>query len=224
MKWPFASRIVRHREPNPSTPVGGDSPSLELIISHIATHIGEPSTVFHELASEHVHVDVHVVPPRPDRDFYTLVTSGMSDKPMNVPRQVKGKGLEFAELMLCLPRTWKVNSGDVVTGETLEKDWPVIWLRRLARFPHQYNTWFFYGHSMPNGDPAEPLSAATDLSGWVLLEPKLVPDQFKHLVRRDGSRIWFLAAVPVYKGEMALKISDGAKRLEELFGGCGIMS
>ena len=32
----------------------------------------------------------------------------------------------------------------------------------------------------------------------------------------------FLAAVPVYKEEMALKISDGAERLEELFGECGI--
>src|SRR6266849_7875689 len=99
MKWPFSGRIVRHNEPNPSTYVSGDSPSLELIVKHITTHIGEPSTVFHELASEHVHIDVHVVPPRPDRDFYTLVTSGMSDKPMKVPKQVKGKGLEFAELI-----------------------------------------------------------------------------------------------------------------------------
>ncbi len=202
--------------------VGGDSPSLELIVKHITTYIGEPNTVLHEIVSEYVHVDVHVVPPRPDRDFYTLITSGMSDKPMKVPEQVKGKGLEFAELMLCLPRTWRINCGDVLTGETLEKDWPVIWLRRLARFPHEYNTWFFYGHSMPNGDPAVPFSTETDLCGWVLLDPKLVPGQFSQLVRKDGSRIWFLAAVPVYKEEMALKISEGAERLADLFGESGV--
>jgi hypothetical protein len=222
VKWPFANRIIRHDQPGPRVFVGGDSPSLELIVEHITTHIGKPDTVIHEIASEYVHVDVHVVPPKPDRDFYTLITSGMSDQPMKVPKQVKGKGLEFAELMLCLPSSWKMSPGDVMTGDTMDKDWPVIWLRRLARFPHEYGAWLWWGHSMPNGDPAMPLSAETDLCGWVLLEPRLVPDKFKHLVKKDGGRIWFLAAVPVYKEEMALKISEGADKLEELFGEFGI--
>jgi hypothetical protein len=60
------------------------------------------------------------------------------------------------------------------------------------------------------------------LCGWVLLEPKLAPDQFKHLARKDGSKIWFLAAVPVYKEEMALKIPEGVERLEEIFSEAGI--
>jgi hypothetical protein len=222
VKWPFAKRIVRHNDPNPPVYVGGDSPSLEIIVEHITTHIGKPETVFHELASAYVHVDVHVVPPRPDRDFFTLITCGMSNKPMNVPKKVRGKGFEFAELMLCLPSSWKTNVYDVMSGDTWEKDWPAIWLRRLARFPHEYSTWLWWGHSMPNGDPAVPLSADTDLCGWVLLEPKLAPDQFKHLARKDGSKIWFLAAVPVYKEEMALKISEGAERLEEIFSEAGI--
>jgi suppressor of fused protein SUFU len=196
---------------------------LDLIVDHITTHIGKSEVVFHGLASPYVHVDVHVVPPRPDRDFYTLITSGMSDKPMNVPRKVRDKGFEFAELVLCLPSSWKMtNSGDVMTGETTGRDWPAIWLRKLARFPHEYNTWMWWGHSMPNGDPPMPFSEETDLCGWVLLEPKLAPDQFKHLTRRDGSKIRFLAAVPVYKEEMALKISEGSERLEEMLEDSGI--
>jgi Suppressor of fused protein (SUFU) len=201
---------------------GGDSPSLEIIVKHIATHVGDATTVIHELASQYVHVDVHVVPPRPDRDFYTLVTSGMSNRPMKVPRQVKGKGLEFAELMLCLPRSWETNPGDAITSETWEKDWPVIWLRRLARFPHEYGTWLSWGHSIPNGDPAAPFSPDTELCGWVLMEPKLVSDSFKCLLREDGSKVFFHAAVPVYKEEMAVKIAQGADRLEELFGEYGV--
>ncbi len=46
---------------------------------------------------------------------------------------------------------------------------------------------------MPNGDPAVPFAADTDLCGWVLLEPKLVPDEFKHLAMKGGSKIRFLA-------------------------------
>ena len=222
MKWPFSKRIVRHAEPVPPEFVGGDSPSLELIVDHVTTHIGKPETVLHEVASTYVHVDVHVVAPRPDRDFFTLVTCGMSNKPMAVPQKVKGRGFEFAELMLCLPNSWKTNAYEVMTEETSEKDWPVIWLRRLARFPHEYSTWLWWGHSLPNGDPAMPLSPDTGLCGWVLLEPSLVPNQFKHLTTKDGSKIWFFAAVPVYKEEMALKISEGAQKLERRFKELGV--
>ena len=136
---------------------------------------------------------------------------------MTVPKQVRGKGVEFAELMLCLPNTWTLDNYDVVSSKTSEKDWPVLWLRQLARFPHQYKTWFWWGHSMPNGDPAVPLAVETELCGWVLMEPKLVPDAFKLLKRQDGSQIVFFAAVPVYREEMSIKIAEGTEKLEELF-------
>lgn len=75
---------------------------------------------------------------------------------------------------------------------------------------------------MPNGDPPEPLSTDTYLCGWVLVEPKLVKGEFKLMSRSDGSKTWFLAAVPVYKEEMDLKLSEGAERLEELFAAAGV--
>jgi len=211
MKWPFRSRIIRHTEPSKREFASGDSPFLELIDQHIKEHVGEPQTVIHEIASEFVHIDVHVVPPRPGRDFYTLVTSGMSNKPMTTPKQAKGRGFEFAELMLCMPSSWNIENYQVVSGESSEKDWPLLWLRRLARFPHEYKTWLWWGHSIPNGDPALPLSATTQLCGWVLAEPKLVPDSFKLLTRPDGAKIFFFAVVPVYKEEMAIKIAEAPK-------------
>lgn len=223
MKWPFRSRIIRHEEPNKTEFASGGSPFLELIDQHITEHVGEPQTVIHEIASEFVHIDVHVVPPRrPGRDFYTLITSGMSDRPMMTPRQAKGRGFEFAELMLCMPSSWKIENYEVLTGESSEKDWPVIWLRRLARFPHEYKTWLWWGHSIPNGDPPLPLSTNTQLCGWTLTEPKLVPDSFKLVTRPDGTKIFFFAVVPVYKEEMAIKIAQGAEKLEELFEECAI--
>ncbi len=215
MTQPFEKRILRHGEPKPKAFVGGESPFLEEIAAHITSHIGEPQIVIHEVASEYVHVDVHVVPPRAGRDFYTLVTSGMSNNPMNVPEQAKG--MEFAELMLCLPKTWELKKYQVL-GSDPGQDWPVNWLRQLARFPEEFDTWLGWGHSIPNGNPAAPLAEGNALCGWVLLEPRLVSDSFKCLARQDGAKVFFHAAVPVYREEIAFKIADGAEKLEALFG------
>lgn len=130
--------------------------------------------------------------------------------------------LKFAELMLCLPSSWRIDEGDISSEETWRKDWPTLWLRKLARFPHAFDTWFFWGHSLPNGDPPTPLAPDTSLCGWVLLEPRLVPDNFKIMKRADGGKTWFLAAVPLYKEEMQLKLSQGTEKLEELFASAGV--
>ena len=43
------------------------------------------SFVLHEQESGTVHVDLHVVPPKPDRPCFTVLPSGMSDLDMHVP-------------------------------------------------------------------------------------------------------------------------------------------
>lgn len=212
-------KSIRHQEPQPAK-MAERAQAAKEVERHIQKHFGERSLVLHELASQHVHVDVHVIAPAPGREFHTLITSGMSDRPMNTP--AGAEGFPYAERMLCLPASWHLGAYEVVSEETWNKDWPVLWLKRLARFPHAYNTWFFWGHSMPNGDPAQPLASDTGLCGWVLLEPKLVNDEFKVMKRSDGVKTWFLAAVPIYREEMDLKLSDGTERLEQLFAAAGV--
>jgi len=81
--------------------------------------------VYHEIVSPHVHVDVHVVVPREDRPVYTLVTSGMSQKPM-----ADGS---FAELTITLPPTWPApDSPDFATPDA---SWPYTLLQELAWLP-----------------------------------------------------------------------------------------
>ena len=58
----------------------GDSENIDRITEHIEAHVGPVATVFHEVISDLVHVDIHIVEPRPARNCYTLVTSGMSDR------------------------------------------------------------------------------------------------------------------------------------------------
>ncbi len=54
---------------------------IEQISSHIEAHLGKVETVFHEILSDIVHIDVHFVKPTSEFPFVRLVTSGMSDLP-----------------------------------------------------------------------------------------------------------------------------------------------
>src|SRR6185503_5322337 len=49
---------------------------------------GESDFVYHELLPLVPHVDVYRISPTDDRPFYTFVTGGMSDLPMNSPKEL----------------------------------------------------------------------------------------------------------------------------------------
>jgi len=84
---PGGSGILRHaaRERAWEPAGAGDWDTIEAIDRHIARHFGPIATVWHEVVSDLVHIDVHVVEPSAERPSFTLVTSGMSDGPMTVP-------------------------------------------------------------------------------------------------------------------------------------------
>ena len=93
---------------------------MEEIEQHLARFLGEPQTVLHEIASDLVHVDVHVIPPRPERERWTLFTTGMSDRPMAAPSG--HDELALAELMISLPADWRVDAFDVTPPELIEAE------------------------------------------------------------------------------------------------------
>lgn len=180
------------------------------IAEHIEKHIGKIATVFHELVSDLVHIDLHLVEPTDDRPYHTLITSGMSDLPMHVPEGAEE--CRFAELLISLPPDWPL------AHRALENEchyWPLRWLKMLARFPHEYETWLWYGHSIPNGDPPQPLADNTDLCCALLLSPALVPDDFLALRLTDEKTIHFFGLLPLFAEEVEFKLKHGADALAE---------
>jgi hypothetical protein len=156
-----------------------------------------------------VHIDVHQVAPTAERPYWTLITSGMSDKPMPAP-----PGCEewrYAELMLCLPKEWKMDQTDFKDEANY---WPIRWLKTLARFPHEYQAWLSWGHTMPNGDPPEPIHETIPFSGMLLLRPRSVRKEFWNLKIRENKTIRFFSVIPLYASEMDLKLRLGAEALE----------
>jgi hypothetical protein len=199
-----------------SAEVVDDGKTTARILAHVERHFGADAkiTVFHEIISDLIHLDILIVHPAPDRPYTTLVTAGMSSLPMNVPKD-SPEIPRFAELILSLPASWPL---DQASWQDHRHYWPIRWLKGLARLPHQYETWFSWGQAMPNGEPPEPLSQNTKLSGFVLLLPKLVEDDFLFL----DEEVVFLAAYPIHSDELALLKEEDAETLAEKLDAAGV--
>jgi hypothetical protein len=174
--------------------------------------VGKITMVFHEIISDLVHIDIHQIPPTEDRPYWTLVTSGMSDMPMTIPEQARD--FAYSELMLCLPRTWKMKRED---WKLEDNYWPVRWLKICARFPHEYKTWLSWGHTLPNGDPPKSYATNVRFCCVMLGLPRTVSKDFFSLKIRPDKTIRFFALYPLYPGEVELKLKKGAEYIEQLF-------
>lgn len=204
------STIYRHKPRAAPTFVPPDmsESNLQAIDDHVTEHIGKIDTVWHEIVSDIVHIDIHVVPPRPERPYYTLVTSGMSDRAMSAPEGAED--WRFSELMICLPPDWPL------TDEAFNEEknyWPLRWLKKLARFPHEYETWLSVAHTIPNGDPPEPLADNTSLIGFMLVPPLTTSVEFHELIVPPLKKIHFHALMPLTAREMEFKLKHGAESL-----------
>jgi hypothetical protein len=206
---PIYRHKARQRELELAT---GNQETIERIGRHIEQYVGTPGNVFHELLSDLVHIDVHMVEPTTERNYFTLVTSGMSDRAMKAPDE--RSDCQYAELVVCLPRSWPLSQKDF---EDENNYWPIRWLKILARLPHEYQTWLFGSHTVPNGDPPKPFAKNTGLCCALLLRPVLFAEEFLTLTVNADKTIHFLSFVPIYREEMELKMREGlAPFLERL--------
>src|SRR5262245_45698763 len=194
-----------------------DADYANAIGEHVVRHIGPVSNVFHERVSDLVQIDLLVVGPHGDRPFHTLVTCGMSDRAMRVPIEEpddlgRVPELRYAELLLCLPPEWPL-APEAFQSE--DHYWPLRWLKKLARLPHQHEGWLGLGHTIPNGDPPRPLAGNTRFAGWLVDEPVLFPAEVRKL-RVMEKAINFYSIVPLYDEEMTLKLRKGSGALSHL--------
>jgi hypothetical protein len=203
------SPIYRHQPSERSfDPVSGNERTIEAISNHIERWIGKADWVWHELVSDRVHIDVHVVPPQDERDYFTLITSGMSDLPMKVPEGCED--LRFAELMICLPSDWRLHQ-DAFSDEN--NYWPIRWLKLMARMPHEYDSWLAVGHTVPNGDPPQPFASRTPFCCMLVAPCIGFGNDFPLLNLSPQKAIHFYNLLPLYQEEMEYKLKHGFEGL-----------
>ena len=196
----------------------GNPELISRIVEHVTTHISKPTSALHENLSPKVHIDVHIVRPSQQFPFQTLITSGMSERPMNAPE--KQSHLRYAELCLALPPEWPLS------GRLLDDDknyWPVRILRQIARYPHIANTWVSLGHTLnlTEGNPPSPFHESTAMNSLALFPPVLFPESFQELKLPSGCAIHFLAVFPIHQDERDYAIQNGSRKLFERMRACG---
>lgn len=198
-------------------PVYGDLELIQKMEEHIEKYIGKIEWVFHELVSDTMHLDVYYIKPSEDRKHHIFITSGMSFLPMNTP-----EGLEdykHAEVMICLPDNW------LVSEEAFKNErnyWPIRLLKNIARFPHEYETWLGFAHTIPNGNPPKPIYDNIKFNGVMLLPPIMVNRDFLSLKADTERTINFYTIIPLFEEEMNYKLKYGYEGLLDKFDEFGI--
>ena len=180
---------------------------IEVIEGHIQQYFGNFETVFHELSSPDIHVDICVVPPSEEHDYYTLVTMGMGAHRMNVPEELAEYKLERAELAIALPKDWKLKQEDMKDERWY---WPIRLLKSLARLPIASDTWLGWGHTMDNQEPFAP---DTELCAAILTGPQGTEDGSEFCTLPGGEEINFYQVIPLYRDELEYKLAHDADAL-----------
>jgi len=164
---------------------------------------GKGAKVSHELLPLVPHIDVYIYPPgHAGRPFYTLVSSGMSDMPMELEEGIDRSFRRREIILYC----------DAPREEYIDM------VRFLAHFPFDHSTWLGTGHTVPNGDPPQPMFennklVAVVLTGTVVRADTVLADRLV----LDGDPVEFLWPIPITEAELELKLSRGYDALMDLF-------
>lgn len=187
---------------------------MEAIEAHVDKYVGESPMIFHEIVSDQLHIDILHVPPSADQPFHTLLTMGMSAIPMTVPTGFDDP--DRAELVIMLPAHF------AVSAEAFEDEnnyWPVRGLKDLARLPVNFDTFLWFFHTVPNGDPPEPFAPGNKFVCWMVIPMSCFDEAFPNLTIKSGFlgrgsfTMHFMQIVPLFKEEMEYHLEHGADAL-----------
>lgn len=171
-----------------------------ILEKYIEDNIGHFNNVFHEIVSPDLHIDVSIIEPTEEKDYYTLVTMGMSAFKMPIPSNM-GKA-NRAEMAIRLPKNWNIKSND-------EQDyWPIRIIKDLARFPYYDNCFFADGHYIdwPNN------FANTNFNA-VLLSRFVKGNNCKF---NNNDEVIIYNVIPLYDSEFKFLVENGASKFFDI--------
>jgi hypothetical protein len=206
-KSPAGNPILRYGKEAPPTPFGVLGEETDEFTrtreSVYEKRFGEILSVSHEVFPLVPHIDVYTFRRAVgDRQFHQLVTGGMSDLPMALPRAAKELPKRVELIFYC--------------SEPREEY--IATLRWLAHFPHTYKTWVGSGHTIPNGNPPAPFWGSTSLDTILLIPPVIRKDQaIGEDLQLAGDPVSLLWTVPLTTAECNLKLEKGLDALLDLF-------
>ena len=191
---------------------------MEAVETFIGENFGPFEQVFHEIYSPDIHVDICLIPPGEERNYYTLVTMGMGAHRMDVPEELAEYRLERAELVIALPPDWRFDQ------ESLQDKgwfWPIYLLKSTARLPVNARTWLGWGHTVALRE-VESYADGVRFRGALLIEPQRVEANCCSLPPAEegaeAGEVNFYQLLPLYREEIDYKLAQGAEALLDRMG------
>ncbi|WP_458122445.1 suppressor of fused domain protein [Paenibacillus sp. Z6-24] len=184
------------------------------ILRYFTEYFGPIENTISEIVSgSKVSIDINIIPDS-NQGYLTLVTTGMSDEPMDYSNEEKT--FKYAELVFKLPSSWPT---DQKSMQDPQKNWPLQWIRRTAHIPHLYEGWIEAGVILPNGEPPQPFASNTKLSSILLCTPEY--PQLQSINTQQG-KVEIYNLIPIYEEERNFALKQGHMALLEKMRKAGI--
>lgn len=183
---------------------------LYTVTNHIINTFGLVQTKLKETKSKYIERTILISKPSEERPFYTLTTLGMGAAIMkNIPQVYrKEQKVGRAELLICLPPTWKIDSRE-------EKwFWPVAYLKALMQYPFAQRTWLGYEKTFQLGGTLP----GTRFKGLLFDYPYQINKTDYKVELENGEVVWFHQIIPLYSNETVYKTEEDYNALKKLLG------
>jgi Suppressor of fused protein (SUFU) len=202
------SHMVNHGHEGFENPAIFD-PELDASIrGHMEEHFGPIEGSWDGVITVNAWVDIVAIAPNLNRPFWTLMTSGLSSREMNIPEGITGAAKRI-ELSLFVPVDWPM-TGEMSSDE--QWGWPVSALATLANIVHRHQTWFGIGHTITLQKPHIPY---TPFSDALLTIGQEYPGT--DIIYHDGEPIQILQVLLLTEDEAQYKLSHGIDPFLDLF-------
>ena len=190
-------------------------PADDDILGHVKVHIDQYFGVYTQLLTDDSDPDhpleIAVILPRPEHDYYTLVTVGLSRHRMDFSEERREEKLERAELLINLPRDWKLTKADCREERW---SWPIRMMLATAHFAMEDPEVGLESRTtLMEGEDGIPFAENTDLRGEILLYPGVFGEESFFCRLPDGDEVNFYQVIPLYRDELEYKMEQDADAL-----------
>lgn len=184
------------------------------ILMHIERYFGEIVQIYSgslanpdNMDRAFVDLDLCLIAPTPERNYYTFVTIGFGAFKMPVPRDYLRKKLSRAELCFALPPETDFSKVEV------QDLWPMKMMNSLVYHVVKERLWIGWGNTFFDGD--KPFSENTKLGSIMLVSPG--GDNPQVCVLPNDEEVNFYCLLPLYKEEVEYVRNFGQSHLLDRF-------
>ena len=201
-------------ETNPiqSSEISISSVARQEVIAHIEKYFGKINNFLHDDSCSEYPLDIAVIAPRKEHNYYTLITVNMSNHEVLESDDIDGNTCH-QELLINLPPDWKLGLSDWTEEKWC---WPIRLITSLARQCIRHRTCISWGKTMELGGD-NTFSEGTKLCAIVLLSPSIFGDKSSTCKTQGAGSVEFYQVIPLYREELQF-IQD--KDIDEFFEIC----